>query len=198
MAQLTPVTDPTGQMSQEEINTQAISLIMQEMNRGVDTTTIQRRSITPGQLRLLSYQPSPIQLLTTVGSGTITAGSLGLRVINFSNNGLTAAAGQSFLPIFYIDLFVDPSDTSSTANMYKNSAVNVYPDGTNVFSSGLIKLTFTWYLRNSTPGTTSDVVSYVVSVVNNDSSSHTYWVSIQLLLPADANLNNGNTAVYLP
>lgn len=192
MGQLQPVQDTTGQMSQEEVNSKAISLIMQEMNRGVDATTIQRRAITAGQIKVLAYQIPPVKL--HAGS-TLAAGSYSTLVLNFQNNGLTSAAGQTFLPIFYVDIFVDPSDTSSTAAIYASGYV--YPDGTNV-TTAMANLTFSWYLRDSTPGTTQDVVSYVLQIRNQDGSAHAYWAVIKLLLPADGNLNPGSNAVYLP
>jgi hypothetical protein len=166
--------------------------MMQEMNRGVDATTIQRRAIRAGQISVLSYQPSPIKI--HAGS-TLGAGLYAATVINFANNGLTAAVGQTFLPVFYVDLFIDPSDTSSTTKMYASGFI--YPDGANV-TTAMANLTFSWYLRNSTPGTSQDVVSYVLEIRNQDSVAHAYWVSIQLLLPADGNLNPGSTASYLP
>lgn len=192
MAQLQPYQDPTGTMSAEAVDAKNIDLIMQEMNRGIDATTIQRRSIQPGQFRILAYQPNPFRL--HAGS-TLAAGSYATLVVNFFNNGLTALSGQTFLPVFYVDLFVDPNSTSTTAGIYASNSV--YPDGSNI-TTALQNLTFAWYLRNATPGTSQDVVSYVLEIRNQDSAAHAYWVSIQLLLPADANLNNGNTAVYLP
>lgn len=199
MGQLQPVQDTTGTMSSVEINTQAINLIMQEMNRGVDATTIQRRSITGGQIKVIAYQPSPFSLSF---SGTtpiqVPAGSYSSLVINFTNNGLTSAAGQTLLPICYVDLFVDPPDVSSTANIYANSGKSVYPDGVNV-TTAMANLTFTWYLRNSTPaGSGNALFSYVFTIRNQDSAAHFYYISTQILLPSDGNLNNGNTAVYIP
>lgn len=179
-------------MTQEEINKKNIDLMMQEMNRGVDATSIQRRAIKPGQISVLSYQPGPVKL--HVGA-TLAAGSYATLVFNFTNNGLTATAGQTFLPVWYIDLFVDPSDTSSTKAMYDSGYI--YPDGSNV-TAAMANLTFTWYLRNSTPSTSQSVVSYVIGIRNQDASPHAYWISAQLLLPADGNLNPGSVARYLP
>lgn len=184
--------DATGQMSPEQVDAENIRIIINEWNRGPDVTDIPRRAILAGQIKVISYQPGPIKLH---GGSTLANGSYSSLVLNFDNNGLTSAAGQTFMPTFLVDLFVDPSDTSSTSAMYASGYA--YPDGTHV-TSAMQNLTFTWYLRNSTPGTTQDVVSYVLAIRNQDSSPHAYWVSCQLLMPADGNLNEGNTAVYLP
>lgn len=199
MSNLQPYIDPTGKMSAEQINAQNITAILQELNQGVDATDIQRRSIQPGQFRLLSYQPGPFSLNYNSSSVPIQvpAGGYSSLVLNFTNNGLTTLAGQTFLPVLYVDLFIDPPDTSSTANIYANSGNNVYPGGSNI-TSAMQNLTFSWYLRNSTPVATNSVVSYVFMIRNQDSANHYYWISTQVLLPADNNLNNGNTAVYLP
>lgn len=195
MAQIQRIEDPTGSKDLSELDSENINMIINEMNRGPDITSVPRRTILAGQIKVLSYQPNPIQLLTFGGSGTIGSGVTAYRVINFTNNGLTNAAGQTFIPTVLVDLFVDPSATNTTAAIYASGSA--VPDGANV-TSGMANLSFSCYLRNSTPGTNQDVVSYVVTAHNFDGSSHAYWVSIQILLPADGNLNPGGTAVYLP
>jgi len=194
MAQLQPTTDPTEKMSQVELNKQDIKNIMDELNRGLDPTSMARRSVLASQLRVISYQPSPLKLHS---GSTLAAGAYAELVINFQNNGLTANdVGQTYLPVFYVDLFIDPSDTSSTDNMYANAVGDIFPDGANM-TSGKVSVNFTWYLRNSTPGTDEDLVSYVLAIKNSDSAAHAYWASVQLLLPADGNLNEGDVASLL-
>lgn len=195
MGELQPFTDPTGQMSETEIIRRDLDNLLREWNRGADASTIRRRALTPSQFKILSYHPDPIQLLNAAGGGSVGAGASGYRALNFTNNGLTNSAGQTFLPVFYVDLFVDPADTSSTSALYATGAD--FPTG-GLITAGMLKLNFNWYLRNSTPGTDADVVSYVLEVTNNDAGAHAYWVSVQLLLPADGNLNPGGTAAYLP
>lgn len=191
MPQLQPSIDLTGDQDQVALNTQDIQTIMDEMNRGVDPTGIGRRAILASQIRVLQYSVNPTKLHAGT---TLASGGTGSLVINFQNTGLTNLSGQTFLPIFYVDVFVDPSDTSSTANIYAGG--DIYPDGVNMTSEKQ-NFDFTWYLRNSTPGTSSDVVSYVLAVKNNGASAHAYWASIKLLLPADGNLNEGGVAAFL-
>lgn len=192
MSNLQPYQDPTGQMTAEQINAEDIKAIMQQLNNGTDASSIPRRSLHPGQISLLAYQVDPFKLHVTT---TLAAGAFSQAVVNFGNNGLTSASGQTFLPVFYIDLFVDPPDTSSIAALYAGGYI--YPGGANV-NVNMAKLNFSWYLRNSTPGDPDDVVSYVVIINNEDASAHTYWVVIKMLLPADGNLNPGGDAAYLP
>lgn len=192
MSQLQPSIPVAGE-SQVELNTQDIANIMDELNRGIDTSNIARRSLFPSQFRVLSYQPNPIKIHTTA---TLASGSYASVVVNFANNGLTNAVGQTFLPVMYVDLFIDPPDTSSTDNLYANSENNLYPTGSNI-TTAMANLTFWSYLMNSTPGTDQDVVSYVYQIKNNDSVAHAYWISINLLIPADGNINEGGVANFL-
>ena len=211
MTLLQPYQDPTGQMSAEQVDAQNISAIMQTINSGTDASTIPRRALTPGQISLLAYVPGPISM-NYDGSGNplkVDAGDYSVLSLSFSNNGLLNQAtpggqispGQTFLPTLYVDLFIDPPDTSSTNNIYTNSADNLYPGGANI-TTALQNLTFTCYLSNSTPGPGSPyygqyLFTYILTIRNQDSANHYYWISIQPILPADANLNNGNTA-YRP
>lgn len=196
MLVISPFSDTSGAMSQEEVNARNISNIIEVLNRGIDSRQIPRRSIPASGLKIFFYQPSPIKLHT---GATLAAGAWFTVVANLQNSGQTnSLVGQTFLPVLYVDLFVDPPDTGSTANMYANSGGYVYPDGGNI-SAGMSNLTFTPYLRNSTPGVTGqDVVSYVFQIRNQDSAAHAYWMVPKILLPADDNLNSGTGGNFLP
>lgn len=198
MSNISPFVDSTGQMTPQQVDAENIKAIMQEMNRGTDTTTISRRSILAGQLSVFEYTPGPISMKTSGGvPGQIAAGEYHSLALNFINPAQTTDAGQTFLPSMYVDLFIDPPDTSSTDNLYNNSGAYIYPDGASV-TSGMAKLNFSSYLRNSVPPGNNNIVEYVYMINNQDSSPHYYWISVTLLFPADGNLASGDAGNYLP
>lgn len=192
MAQLENFKDMTGTMPPDQVNAQNISAILDEMNRGFDPTVIPRRSILASSLRVIDYTIGAAKMHA---GATLAAGGFASLVINYSNTGQTVSqVGQTFLPVFYVDLFVDPPNT---ANLYGNSGAYIYPNGANV-TTAMANLTFCWYLRNSTPGDSTSLVSYVLEIRNSDSAAHSYWIASSMLLPVDGNINPGGSSLLLP
>ena len=69
---ITPYIDASGQMTPQEIDAENIKSIMKEMNQGTDTTTISRRSLLAGQIKVFDYVPDPISIKTDNSGNPLT------------------------------------------------------------------------------------------------------------------------------
>lgn len=159
-----------------------ISNIMDELNRGVDPSTIAPKGITADKLRILHGG------LTKIAFGSVAAGTMSKAcVISITSNG--AYYEGNYLQTVTHDWFVDPADTT---NLYNNTG---YPTSSFDASVGLgggsslaleaDRIIPICFIRNSINTATANQVSQVVmQVYNAGASSHIIYATFNIVLLA--------------
>lgn len=157
-------TTVTGQDKVSSLD-QEMGMVMDELNRGVDVTTIKQGGVTADKILIGSADISSLTLGLSMAPGDITSNGIAL---------LVPGQPEPLKYIFgdvYIDYFVDPTDT---VNLY-NNAQWPYGDHRDKFS---VIRGFAHSVRQDIPS----AAEYVIQISNGDTVNHNYYCAIRFNL----------------
>lgn len=164
-----------GETEMELVNAD-VGVLFDEINKGLDPTTLPQGKITLDKLRTTTPNSGTTAYLVGLSTGPTQIPAGGVQLINISYNspvsGVGLNSGQYYPVTPYLDFFVDPAGSggSSITNAYANSTWNA----TGVPGAKILP---TSYLNNSSTGGVQLFI-LTIAVYNFDSVAHWVYVSV--------------------
>jgi hypothetical protein len=154
-----------------ELHNRDIETVFQELNKGLDPSTIPQGRITSDKLAITISGTGSTGYL--VNSTSIAAGAVGWLNFGVTTNNLGAGVGNgNYFPITpYYEIFVDPTGSGplTIANIYS---------GNNPDPSGNIKFMGECRIRASASTIIPQMFQALIKVHNTDTVAHNYYVVV--------------------